>query len=134
MASKKKIFGRFVGWNCLLNDLQFWMTFFAKTKKKNTYRELFLCKSINQTAFWCILLVFLQQLSFVGQIVWLLSLLLPGHLPRYSKEILFYFLVQLLMQTVFQIFLCKRLSQKSSNKNNLVDLHQVNMEAILRQG
>ena len=110
--------------------LQYWINFFVKTK--NTYRESFLCKRINQTAFWYTFLIFLLQLSFEGQIVWLLFLLVPGHLHRFSKQILIFSLVQLLMPTVFQIFLCKLWSKQSPNKNNPVDLHQVRIEAILR--
>ena len=45
-----------------------------------------------------VLFIFLLQLSFMGQIVWLLSLLAPDHLHRYSKQILFFSLVQLLIQ------------------------------------
>ena len=79
---------------------------------KNIYKELFLCKSINQTAaFWYIFFVFLVQFSFVGQTVWLLSLLVPGHLHRCSKQILFFSLAHLLM---LKVFLWKLWSQQSA--------------------
>ena len=114
-------------WCTILNEL-------FKKRLKSTYRELFLSKSINQTVFWYAFLVFLLQLSFVGQIVWLLSSSVPGYSDRYSKQILLFSLVQLLMQTAFQSFLRKLWSEQSPNKNKPVDLHQVRMEAILWYG
>ena len=60
--SEKKIFGRFVGCYCPFNDLPYEQSFLLKRLKiKNTHRQLFLSKSVNQTAF----LVFFPQLSFV---------------------------------------------------------------------
>ena len=65
---------------------------------KNIYKELFLCKSINQTAIWYIFLVFLLQLSFVRKIGLLLSFSAPVHSHRYSKQILFTSSAQLLIK------------------------------------
>ena len=70
------------------------------------YKELFLRKSINQTAIWYIFLVFLLQLSFVGQTGLLLSLSTPGHSNRYSKHFIYLFSLAS-DQTVFRILLCK---------------------------
>ena len=67
--------------------------------------KLFLCKNFDQTAVWYNVLVFLLQLSFSGQMVWLYSLSVSGHSHRFFQQILFFSLVQLLIQTVFQIFL-----------------------------
>ena len=133
MVSKKKIFGRFVGWNCLLNDLQFWMIFFAKTQKKNTYRELFLCKSINQTAFWDTFLVF--SIAFICETNCLIAFLIG---TRSFAQI---FQTRLFFFSSGNSFCCKQFSRSSyinfalnkfpiPNKNNYVDLHR----AILRHG
>ena len=98
---KKKLFDKFVGWNSFLNDLQYWINFFTKTK--NAYWELFLCKSINQTAFLIVLLRF-SSAPFIRWTNCLIAFLLaPGHSRRHFKHILFFSLVQLLMQTVSQI-------------------------------